>query len=81
VIALIAGGVACRTTGSDRLSGPLVCCLIGIAGLFGSQLLFFQLNLATYFEAIAAIRMVVDVCAAYLISLFIAALISAIDPS
>ena len=31
-IALIAGGAACRSVTSDRLSGPVVYCLIGIAG-------------------------------------------------
>ena len=39
-IALIAGGAACRSITSDRLSGSVVYCLIGITGLFLSQLLF-----------------------------------------
>jgi len=81
VIALIAGGAACRTVGSDRLSGPVIYCLVGIAGLFVSQLLLIQLEVAQYLEPIASFRMLVDFCAAYVASLFIAAIINAINPS
>ena len=81
VIALIAGGAACRTLASDKLSGPVIYCLVGIAGLFASQLLFIHLDLAQYLEPIASFRMLVDLCAAYAASLFIAAIINAINPS
>ena len=81
VIVLIAGGAACRTVGSDRLSGPIIYCLVGIAGLFVSQLLLIQLDAAQYLEQIASFRMLVDFCAAYAASLFIAAIINAISPS
>jgi uncharacterized membrane protein YeaQ/YmgE (transglycosylase-associated protein family) len=80
-VALIAGGAACRSITSDRLSGPVVYCLIGIAGLFLSQLLFIQFDLVRTREEIGNFRMLVDFCAAYTASLFIAAIVNAINPS
>jgi len=81
VIALIAGGAACRTVGSDRLSGPVVYSLIGLTGLFVSQLLFIHFDLVPSLEQTGNFRMLIDFCAAYAASLFIAAIISAINPS
>ena len=80
-IALIAGVAACRSVTSDRLSGPVVYCLIGIAGLLLSQLLFVHFDLVRTLEQIGNFRMVIDLCAAYAASLFIAAVINAINPS
>lgn len=80
VIALITGGAACRSLASDRLSGPVVYCLIGIAGLFVSQLVIVHLELLPYLEQIGDFRILVDFGGAYVVSLFIAALISAINP-
>jgi uncharacterized membrane protein YeaQ/YmgE (transglycosylase-associated protein family) len=80
-VALIAGGAACRSIASDRLSGPVVYCLIGIAGLFLSQSLFIQFDLVRTREEIGNFRMLVDFCAAYTASLFIAAIVNAINPS
>jgi uncharacterized membrane protein YeaQ/YmgE (transglycosylase-associated protein family) len=80
-IALIAGGAACRSITSDRLSGPVVYCLIGIAGLLLSQLLFIHFDLVPSLEQIGNFRMLVDLCAAYAASLFIAAIVNAINPS
>ena len=79
-IALIAGGAACRSITSDRLSGPVVYCLIGIAGLFLSQLLFVHFDLVPSLEQMGSFRMLVDLCAAYAASLFIAAIVNAINP-
>jgi uncharacterized membrane protein YeaQ/YmgE (transglycosylase-associated protein family) len=81
IIALIAGGAACRTVAADRLSGPVVYCLVGIFGLFVSQLLFIQLELPQIFEPLAAFRLLVDLIAAYVLSLFIAALVTAMNPN
>jgi hypothetical protein len=80
VIALIAGGAACRTVAADKLSGPLVFCLIGSLGLFVSQLLFIQLELLPILEPLAALRLLADLVAAYVLSLFIAAVFTAINP-
>lgn len=80
-IALIAGVAACRSVTSDRLSGAVVYCLIGIAGLLLSQLLFVHFDLVRTLEQIGNFRMVIDLCAAYAASLFIAAVINAINPS
>lgn len=79
VIALIAGGAACRSLAADRLSGPVVYCLIGITGLFVSRLLFVHLELLRYLEQIADFRILADFGAAYAVSLFIAAIISAMN--
>ena len=79
-IALIAGGAACRSVTSDRLSGPVVYCLIGIAGLFLSQLLFVHFDLVPSLEQMGSFRLLVDFCAAYAASLFIAAIVNAINP-
>jgi uncharacterized membrane protein YeaQ/YmgE (transglycosylase-associated protein family) len=81
VIALIAGGAACRTVAADRLSGPVIYCLIGIVGLFASQLLVFQLDLGQILEQFAVFRVIIDLIAAYLVSLFVVAVINAINPS
>jgi hypothetical protein len=81
VLALVAGGAACRTLASDRLAGPVVYCLIGIAGLFVSQLLFIQLQVPQMLEQFAAFRPLVDFGAAYATSLFIAVIINSINPS
>jgi uncharacterized membrane protein YeaQ/YmgE (transglycosylase-associated protein family) len=81
IIALIAGGAACRTVAADKLSGPVVYCLIGILGFLVSQLLFIQLELPQILQALAAFRLLADLLAAYVISLFIAALVSAINPN
>ena len=80
VIALIAGGAACRSLGSDRLAGPVIYCLIGIAGLFVSQLLFIHLQFLPYLEQIADFRILIDFGAAFVVSLFLAAMINAINP-
>lgn len=80
IIALIAGGAACRSLLSDRLSGPVIYWLIGMAGLFVSQLLFIHLEFLPYLERIANARILVDFGAAYAVSLFIAAIINAINP-
>ena len=80
-IALIAGGAACRSITSDRLSGPVVYCLIGITGLFLSQLLFIHFDLVRTLEQIGNFRILVDFCAAYAASLIIAAIVNAINPS
>jgi hypothetical protein len=81
LIALIAGGAACRTVGSDRLSGPIVYCLIGMAGLFVSQLLFIHFDLVPSLEQTGGFRILFELCAAYAAALFIAAIVNAINPS
>jgi uncharacterized membrane protein YeaQ/YmgE (transglycosylase-associated protein family) len=81
IVALIAGGAACRTVAGDKLAGPLVYCLIGIFGLLTSQLLFIQLQLSELLEPLAAFRLLADLLAAYVLSLFIAALVNAINPN
>jgi uncharacterized membrane protein YeaQ/YmgE (transglycosylase-associated protein family) len=81
VIALVAGGAACRTVASDRLSGPVVYCLIGVVGVFATQLFFIQLDLSQLLEPFTAFRLLVDLLAAYVLSLFIAAVVNAINPN
>lgn len=80
-IALIAGGAAWRCVSCGRLSGPVVFCLIGMTGLFLTQLLFIHFDLVRSLEQIGNFRLLVDLCAAYAASLFIAAIINAINPS
>jgi uncharacterized membrane protein YeaQ/YmgE (transglycosylase-associated protein family) len=80
-IALIAGGVACRSLGADRLSGPVVYCLIGMTGLFVSQFLIINFGLVEYLEQVGGFRMLIDFFAAYAACVFITAMISAINPN
>jgi uncharacterized membrane protein YeaQ/YmgE (transglycosylase-associated protein family) len=81
LIAMVAGGAACRTVGSDRLAGPVVYCIIGISGLFVSQILFIHFDLVPFLAQAGSFRMLFELCAAYAASLFIAAIINAINPS
>ena len=67
--------------GYPAACGGELHCIIGIAGLFLSQLLFIHFDLVRTLDQIGYFRMLVDFCAAYAASLFIAAVVNAINPS
>jgi uncharacterized membrane protein YeaQ/YmgE (transglycosylase-associated protein family) len=80
-IALVAGFAADKTVSHERRSGVLFFVIIGLVGLFLGEFVLVYSRLDEYLEGIAALRIFIDLIAAYLGAFFIAALIHFIKPN
>ena len=78
-IALIAGFAACKTVVYAWRANLLIFLVIGLVGLFLSQLVIFSF-FKDYLEKLPQFRMLFDLFAAYIGSFIVAAIIHFIKP-
>ena len=78
-IAFVAGFAACKTVASDSKRNLFLFLVVGLLGLFLSQLVF-SFALKAYIEKFPEFRPLFDLLAAYVGSFFLAAIIHFIKP-
>jgi uncharacterized membrane protein YeaQ/YmgE (transglycosylase-associated protein family) len=80
-IAFLAGLAATKTVAYHRRSAFIVFGIVGVIGLFLSQVVLIYFGLNEYVEKLPELRILFDFIAAYLGSFVIAAIIHAIKPT